>query len=182
MKRIVIGVIAALGLFGKSFAYESLNLIDDESLSRELNLTQFSRADIISFSETKNGDSTVRLVPRESNNSGDKESIIYTARIASVSSGPKIVFKTGETCREGNSYEMVIRIKDQNVKALNDCGKDDGGNLVNVFLILTDAGMDYTVRQFIDRNYVPVQFNDRIIPFSAAGFREAWDDFGQPAL
>ncbi|MGJ7462095.1 hypothetical protein ACR80S_13425 [Halomonas sp. MA07-2] len=182
MKGLMIGMIAVLGFCGKSFAYESLDLLNDASFARELNLTQFSRADIISFSETRNGASMVRLVTKESNGNDGQESIIYKARILSASSGPTIAFKTRESCREGNSFETVIRIKEQNVKVLSDCGRDDGGDLANVFIILTDAGRDYTVRQFKDRNYVPVQFQDRIIPFSATGFREAWDDFGQPAL
>lgn len=182
MKGVVIGVFLFFFCVS-SYAYYSVDLTTDDSLSRDLRLTEFSRADFISFSESESGESLIRITYKNGNVSHNgRNQLIYRAVVSSTIEEPRLVFFTEENCLEGSSHNSVIRINEQNVGAGSMCEKNSEGDLINIFYILSEAGRDYAVSQFENNKMIRIRFKERVIPFDATGFSEAWDEAGEPVL
>lgn len=166
-----------------SYGGEVYDLKNEERLKKELGIFDHRFIKTISFTETF--DSPQRGISytflRNDMNSNDSIPF-HMASINSYSKGQKISFKSYANCEERDMHDGVIKVNGQNIQVVNGCGKDKDGYNAEVYIIKTDAGLDYIVNEFKRKEIVKVGFGNITIPFSAKGFIKAWDSFGGAAL
>lgn len=137
----------------------------------------------ISFKDTNYRYSLTGIVYKNKKNPD-----LHMALVSSRRSGASVGFKIRTKCQvavvQDKVVDRVVRVDDVNVSAGMLClgnSAQDGGT-EEVYILTTQAGKEYVKKQFLQNQYVFVDFGEGEVPFATEGFEGAWGRANEPAL
>lgn len=97
---------------------------------------------------------------------------------------PSLTFLSHDPCAHPGRLlrNETVRIDGQNLKAKGLCAPDRRGNNMMVYLLESEAGLNFAANAFRNSRYVFAEIEGIEVPFDTDGFSEAWMDAAQPAL